>query len=80
MFFWNQPAADKVRATQLKEAQLHLLDHQTKFEYHGAMVPMLESRIERLLSEVKEVSIPASAAARGMSALRELGAFKRAAS
>ncbi len=48
------PKPDKIRKTQLEEAQRMALDHKAAAEYNSAMAEMYARRIERLQSEIDQ--------------------------
>ena len=63
MTAWFAPTKpEALKAQQLREAEMQLLQHEAHAEYHGAMAAMLHERIVRLRSPVRETIMMAGQA------------------
>lgn len=57
LFPRGRSAAEKLRAKQLREAQVMELQHQAAADYHQAMANMYRDQAVRLVAGIREVNI-----------------------
>lgn len=58
--FWQRrspPTALELATAALEECRRDYLDHKQKAEYHAAMVRMLKERDDRLVADIRRLSV-----------------------